>query len=273
MKKPLVSVLMPNYNGEKYISEAIESILKQTYSNFEFIIIDDCSTDDSWKIIQKYAKKDKRIKAYRNEENLKIVRTRNKLFSLANKKTKYYAIFDSDDISLPDRLKEEVNFLEKNKEYGVVGSNIILINEKSKVIGKRNYVLSWEKMKKVMGRYDPIAQPSVMIRKKVIDLVGKYNEKYTRCQDYELWMRIGTKVKIRNLKKPLIKYRISSTQGKRTALKKTIKFTLEIQRKWLFSKEYFSIKNTIIHLMYYAFLLLPTKTILWMFEKMNYSRK
>ena len=121
--KPFISIIMPVYNNELYLSYAIESILKQTYSNFEFIIIDDCSTDSSWKIISKYAKKDKRIKAHKNKKNLKIVKTRNKGFELMSKKTKYIAIFDSDDISLPKRILHEVEFLEDNYNFEIVSGH------------------------------------------------------------------------------------------------------------------------------------------------------
>ena len=92
---PFITVFTPNYNKEKFLPETIESILNQSYRNFEYIIVDDCSTDDSWAIIQKFAKKDTRIKAYRNESNLKIVKTRNKGLTLSSKDAKYFAIIDT----------------------------------------------------------------------------------------------------------------------------------------------------------------------------------
>lgn len=270
----LVSVIMPVYNNESYVGEAIESILKQTHSNFEFIIIDDCSTDNSWKIIQKYSKKDKRIKAFQNEKNLKIVKTRNKGFRECNSKAKYFAIMDSDDISLVNRFEEEIKFLEENKDFALVGSHNIIINEKNKEIGFRKYPVSWNEVKKTMTRFDPIAQPVAMIRAEVLRKeIGFYNEKFTRCQDYELWCRIGSKHKIGNIDKALLRYRVSNTQGKRTHLKDTIRFTLEIQRKWLFHKRYFNCKNVIIHILSYISLILPQRTILWLFEKTRYKKK
>jgi len=272
--KPKISVIMPVYNNEKYLVEAIESILHQTYSHFEFIIIDDCSTDKSWKIIKKYATKDKRIKAFRNEKNLKIVKTRNKGFKECSSTSKYFAIMDGDDISLASRFEEEIKFLEENKDFALVGSHNIIINEEGKEIGFRRYPVSWDEIKKLMTRYNPIAQPVAMIRAEVLRKeIGFYNEKYTRCQDYELWCRIGTKHKIGNINKALLRYRVSSTQGKRTHLKDTIRFTLEIQRKWLFNKKYFNCKNIVIHLISYISLILPQKTILWLFEKTRYTKK
>jgi glycosyltransferase involved in cell wall biosynthesis len=264
---------MPAYNAQKFIGPAIESILDQSYPHFEFIIIDDCSTDDTWKIIQKYARKDKRIHAYKNKENLKIVKTRNKGFNLASKKAKYFAIFDSDDISLRDRLERQVRFLEKHQDHALVGSSTYIINEEGKQVGFRAYPLSNEQLQKALIRYDPIAQPSVMIRASVLrNDIGFYNERYTRCQDYELWFRIAQKYKIANLKKPVIEYRISSTQGKRTHLKETLKFTLEIQKQWLFTQKYFSLLLVLRWMLIHLLFLLPDRVILSIFKFITYNK-
>ena len=113
---PKVSVLMPNYNAWKYISEAIQSILNQDFTDFEFIIIDDCSTDNSWEIIQEFAKKDERIVALRNDENLKICKTLNKGIEIA--KWEYIARMDSDDIAMDIWLE---NVYQKMKKLVFVG--------------------------------------------------------------------------------------------------------------------------------------------------------
>jgi len=132
-KNPYVTIFTPNYNCARFISETIESILNQTYENFEYIIIDDCSTDRSWQIIQNYANKDKRIKIYRNKKNLGIVRNRNKGFKKRSPQSKYFVIIDSDDVSLKNRIELQVRFLEDNPYYGLVGSNVIIIDENSKL--------------------------------------------------------------------------------------------------------------------------------------------
>ncbi|MBA2859851.1 glycosyltransferase [Methanococcus maripaludis] len=271
MDTPLISVIMPNYNNEKYLPEAIESILNQTYGNFEFIIIDDCSKDNSWNIIQKYAKKDNRIKAFKNEQNLKIVKTRNKGFGLMSPASKYIAIFDSDDISMPERFEKQIKFLEKNPDYGAVGSHTFIIDENSEIIGKRKYETDFKKIIKNIIKKSPVAQPSVMIGKSVLNEVGHYNEKYTRCQDYELWFRIAKVFKIGNLDEFLIKYRVSKTQGKTTNLKETLKFTLDIQKKWLFDKKFFNIFGLIYYCMEHTMYFLPTKVVLKLFKVLNYD--
>ena len=234
---PFVTVFTPNYNKSKYLLETIESVLQQTYENFEYIIVDDCSTDDSWDIISDYASKDERIKAYRNDENLKIVKTRNKGFQFSSKEAKYYAILDSDDVSTPERLEKQVNFLEENPRYGLVGSDIIVIDEESKEIGYRKYASSDLDIRKVITRLNPIAQSSVLIRKQAIQEVGFYDEKWKVCQDYDYWLRIGIDWKLKNFDKPLIKYRLSRTQIKITHLKETVQNTYFIQKKAI--KEYY----------------------------------
>ncbi len=231
--EPFITVFSPNYNGERFISETIESILNQTYSNFEYIIIDDGSTDNSWDIIQQYAKKDGRIKPYRNEKNEEIVKTRNKGLRLSSPDSKYVAIIDSDDVAHPRRLEIQVEFLENNPEYGLVGSNKYLIDSQSKIIGFRRYPLTDQGIKKVITMFNPIPHSSVVLRKEVVNQSGYYNSKLPVCHDYDYWLRIGVNWKLRNLEYPLIKYRLSQNQVKSKHLKLTIQYTYLIQKKAL----------------------------------------
>lgn len=271
MKDELISIIMPVYNNQRFLPEAIESILNQTYVNFEFIIIDDCSTDGSWEIITSYAKKDNRIKPFRNKNNLKIVKTRNKGFKLA--KGSYFAIFDSDDISQQERLEKQIKFLKNNGKYGVVGSHTIIIDEFSKEIGRRRYLLTHEQIMKTILLRSPLAQPSVMIKREVIESIGDYSTdgKFDRSRDYDLWVRISERYKIGNLNDYLLKYRVSSTQGKTTHLRETIKSTMQIQKKWLFKKGYFSFMASLNFVAEWFLLFLPNSFILWLFKKVNYK--
>ena len=235
---PFVTVFTPNYNKEKFLPETIESILNQTYRNFEYIIVDDCSTDDSWTIIQEFAKKDTRVRVYRNESNLKIVKTRNRGLTLSSDKAKYFAIIDSDDVAIAERLSTQIDFLENNSDYGLVGSNAIIIDENSKEIGFRKYPLSDSKIRRVITRLNPFTQSSIMIRKKVIEELGLYDEKWSVCQDYDYWLRVGQNWKFENIEEPLVKYRLSSSQVKRSQLKETIQNTYFIQKKAIKEYEY-----------------------------------
>ena len=136
MPKPEVSVITPAYNCEKYIKKAIESILNQSYKDFEYIIIDDNSTDKTWKIIKSFANKDTRIKAYINKRNLGIPLNRNRGIKLA--RGKYIVWQDADDISKKHRIKKLYEFMENNKEVGICGSYIQFFSGK-KNLNRRLY--------------------------------------------------------------------------------------------------------------------------------------
>lgn len=270
-QKHLISVIMPVYNSQNYLTDAIESVLNQTYKNFEFIIIDDCSTDESWEIIKKYSDNDKRIKKFRNKKNLGIAKTRNNGFKLVNKNSKYYAIFDSDDILTPNRIEEQVKFLEKNENYALVGSHIIIIDKNGREIGIRRYKTNNLDIKKRMFFYNPIAQSAVMIRASVLEEVGYYDENYSGCEDYDLWLRVAEKYKVANIDKSLIKYRISPIQFKSTKLKETLKLTIAIQKKWITHKNFFNALAVINLIFEHFLLLLPNKLILFFFKKVRYG--
>ncbi len=226
MKNPLVSVLMPAYNAEKYIGEAIESILSQTYKNFELIIIDDCSTDDTWKVIQEYQKKDKRISAFQNKRNLYIAENRNKLLKYAN--GRYVAWQDADDISLPDRIEKQVAFLEKNPQVGVVGGYLLFYQD-GKIVSTRKYDTTDKLLRKKIFRYSPVAQPAAMIRKECFDKVGDYNPKYPPAEDIDMSFRIGNHYKFANLSEPVIKYRQYDNSATFKRLKKIELSTIEVR--------------------------------------------
>jgi len=197
---------MSVYNGEKYLQESIESILAQTYSDFEFIIIDDCSTDDSVNIIESYD--DKRIRLIRNEHNLRLPASLNKGIKSAT--GKYIARMDADDISMPDRFDKQVSYMETHSEVVAAGGSFQAIDEN----GNNLYIhhsASGEKLAKYCLMPSPMAHPTVMMRRDVIvDNNLFYDEQYSSAQDYDLWQRINKKFKIDNLPDILLKYRIQS---------------------------------------------------------------
>ena len=263
-KNPLVSVLMPNYNCEKYISEAIESILKQTYKNFEFIIIDDFSTDNSWKIIKKYSKKDKRIKCFRNEKNLQIVKTLN--FGLTKCIGKYIARMDSDDISLKNRLKVQVEFLERNKKFVGCGTNLEMFWNKKKNTIKRLYEFKYKSLYKNRLIKSPFAHPAIMIKSEIYKKY-KYDENFLYCEDWELWLKILKKYEMINLNKNLYLYRQFDTQTKFLKTKRTIYNCIRLRFKYMSLRDYFNLKLIIRILIEFILLFLPKKFILWLFYK------
>ena len=184
MKSPKVSVLMPAYNVEKYIGEAIDSVLNQTFTDFEFIIVNDGSTDNTAKIIKQYAKKDKRIRFIDNHSNLGISRTRNNLLSLSN--TEYIAYLDSDDRMKPNRLAIQYRYMESHPDVGVLGTAYQCFGVMNKVCIMPKKVCLLDLLK---GCF--IGNPTVMMRKSILVKNGiSYNEQFQTSEDYELWTRL-----------------------------------------------------------------------------------
>lgn len=210
----LISVIMPVYNGDKYLEEAIESILNQTFKNFEFIIINDGSKDGSLEIIQKYASLDERIIVV-SRENKGLIATLNEGIDIA--KGKYLARMDQDDISLAERFEEQINFMEKNLEIGVCGSWIEVFGEDRKTsIWKITYNDLDLRVRLLFSV--PFAHPSVMMRKQLINKCGlRYKEQYKNAEDYKFWLDFSKCTKFWNIQKPLLKYRYLETSVSRVA--------------------------------------------------------
>lgn len=265
-ESPQISVVMPVYNAEAYLKDAIESILNQTFTDFEFIIIDDASTDNSYKIIEEYSKKDKRIIVLINEKNFGIAETRTKGTKYA--KGKYIAVADADDISALTRLEKQYNYLERHGDCGVVGGFIQLFDsDTGKIIGVRKYYEDDTNLRKRLFLYCPIAQPVCMIRKEVFDNIGYYDPKYPPAEDLDLWFRIGMKYKFVNLQEILLKYRVHKKSATISKIQKMEAMTLEIRKKYstgygysmtLFDKIY----NLIISTTYF----IPYKIKIWVFN-------
>jgi len=267
--KPLVSVVMPVYNGEKFLRYSIKSILNQTYRNFEFIIIDDGSTDNSLKIIKDYQKIDNRIKIIINKKNLG--QSRSLKIGLKIAEGEYYSKMDQDDISDKKRLEKEVEFLEINKDYIVVGSNLEIIDEKNETIGYRFYPQNYEEIKKLIIFKSPFAYPSVMIRLPTLKKIY-YDDNFLYCEDYDLWFKLLKYGKGKNLPDFLLKYRVNRNQVKSKRLKIQLKETIQVQRKYLFTKEYFSILALINHLLLHILYFLPNFFVLWLFKKVEFRK-
>lgn len=196
---------MPVYNGGQYLAESVKSILKQSFKEFEFIIINDGSNDQSPAILEDFAKKDDRIRLI-HQDNMGLIKTLNKGIYFSS--GKYIARMDADDISLPDRLQKQIAFLENHPEVGFVGTGCHIIDETSSVIGERIYPVRDEELRKALISYNPFIHSSIMIRREVFDKVGVYDENRLRVEDYELWLRAERYFKLANLDDILLLYRI-----------------------------------------------------------------
>lgn len=220
MNEPLVSIIMGVYNEQKTIEYCIESILSQTYSNWEFIICDDCSTDETFAILKKYEEKDARFKILHNEKNLRLAASLNHCLSVAE--GKYVARMDADDASLPERLTKQVEYLETHPEVDVVGCARIIFDEN----GERGIRSGIEvPSKEDLLKDSPFAHPTIMMKKSVYDALGGYtvSEQTMRAEDLDLWFRFFAVGYVGyNMPDVLYRYRESVADMEKRSLKAAI---------------------------------------------------
>ena len=208
-KNPQISIVIPVYNGEKFLDENISSVLNQTFKDFELIIINDKSTDKTLEIIQKYAKKDERIIVLNNKKNRGAQYTRNR--GLKRSKGKYMAAFDADDVCLPKRFEIQFNYLEKHPEIFMVGGSAIIIDEKGNRLGVFLKYENDRKIEKKLPKVNCILHPTVMHRNTKEFF---YRERFPISEDYDLLLNIlSAKKKIVNIPTFLIKYRINQSSN------------------------------------------------------------
>jgi glycosyltransferase involved in cell wall biosynthesis len=272
MTAPFVSVLMPVYNAARFLREAVDSVLAQTHSALELIAIDDASSDGSYELLQVYAERDPRLRVFRQAHNQGIVAARNRAFREASAAAEFFAILDADDVCEPDRVAQQVAFLQAHPDHALVGGHTLIIDEASCVIGIRRYPSDYAEICKTITRYNPIAQPAVMLRRSTLPASEPYDAAFPRCQDYELWLRLAAAHPVANLDRPVLRYRVSQTQGKRTELRKTLALTLDLQRKWLLYPRFLNPFNIAYVAAEHALLLLPETLVLAVFKRVTYSR-
>lgn len=210
IQKGLISVVMTNYNTpELFLREAIESILNQTYSNFEFIIVDDCSTDKSLSVIESY--KDERIKIIKNFKNIGLTKSLN--IALKVCKGEFIARMDSDDISLPTRFEKQVEFLKQNKEFIACGTWIKLFGNKNNSICRTIPDRESFRIHLLFGNYPNIAHPSAMFNHSLLLKYNiKYNENYVYAQDYRMWVSCSAVSECCIIPEILVNMRVSNSQ-------------------------------------------------------------
>ncbi len=236
--KPTVSVIMPVYNAGSYLKSAIDSVLDQEYTDFEFIIINDGSTDDSLKTIKKYAEKDSRIKLF-SRKNEGYASALNWAIDLSN--GKYIARMDADDISQKDRFKEQVTYLDKHPECAVLACRIQPVDENSSPISEweaDRIALEPKQIRSLMIKENCIAHPSIMARASIMHHF-RYDASLSPSEDYDLWLRLlSDNFQIHKLNQKLVLYRIHSASVSQTSIRQT-----SVQRKYLTVKSRFLAKQ------------------------------
>jgi glycosyltransferase involved in cell wall biosynthesis len=209
IENPLVTVLLPVYNGGNFLKETIQSILDQTYENFEFIIINDCSTDNSENIIQDF--NDKRISYIKNNQNLELINTLNKGITIS--KGKYIVRIDADDIAHRERISRQVLYMEENSDVIVCGSNVALI--KNNIITNEiiEYHSDSNDIKFALNFYCPFIHPSIIIRKEIlIKNKLKFDLEFKHAEDYFLWTQLAAYGEFYNIPEVLTYYRLHEHQ-------------------------------------------------------------
>lgn len=202
---PTISVLMSVYNGERFLRKAVESILAQTFEDFEFIIINDGSSDGSSDILEEYASKDPRI-ILEEQENKGLIFSLNKGIDMA--RAPLIARMDADDIALPNRFQIQKDHMDQHPDIVALGGAIELIDENDNTFGKVQYPSQNSDMDDyIYNRGSPLAHPAVMMRTETVKSLGGYRDAYKHAEDYDLWLRMHKVGKIDNLQTTILKYR------------------------------------------------------------------
>ena len=228
---PLVSICIPSFNNEKSISHTIDSILNQTYENIEIILIDNCSTDNTFNVMQKYL--DKNIKIYRNDKNIGVVGNWNKCIEYAT--GEYVCIFHADDIYSPYIIEIQVKAFDETQDIAAVFTTSYIMDDKQAIIGEIN--LPKINVKQIKYDFDSLFNdilshgnylvcPSAMVKKEVYENIGKFTDEYASCLDTDMWFRIIKQYPIMVINKKLLLYKTGSIH---TKIKKLI------HRRGLFS--------------------------------------
>ncbi len=226
---PRISIIMSVYNGEDYIRETLDSILSQTFRDWELVVINDCSTDSTPHILKEYAGRDERVKHHNNEVNLRLQKSLNKALGLA--KGEYIARMDADDICLPDRLQKQYDFMEANRDVALSSCRFMTVKNGVYASGGCGGRCDNDAIRAMLLVTNPILHPGVIARTDVIRELG-YDDTCTCTEDLELWIRMsmqGKKMAI--LPECLLIYRLHDKQITSTTLEKQHKEVMKIQNK------------------------------------------
>ncbi|NLZ24727.1 glycosyltransferase [Candidatus Dojkabacteria bacterium] len=228
MKKsnPLVSIVIPVHNGEKYVKEAIDSCINQTYRDIEIIVVDDASTDNTLNILKEYGE---RITVLPVEKQNGLGNVIN--IGIRRSKGKYIARMDADDIMYPTRIEKQVKYLESNPNCVAIGGQIDIIDEDSNITGHREYAVEDKDIKRNRFLFQPFAHPAVTLRKSTVEEIGLYPENMWKVEDVKFFLILSTKGEYHNLEDTVLKYRMTFKTESQSKMLDHFKKTDDI-RKW-----------------------------------------
>ncbi len=231
---------MSVFNGEQFLEEATESIINQSFSDFEFIIVNDCSTDGTPEILNNLLQKDSRVKILKNPGNAGLAKSLNTAIKEAE--GEYIARMDSDDISLADRLEKQVNFMDENPDTVLLGTAYYEIDKDGNKLGQNLFPLTDSDLRKKLIKLNPFCHTSVIMRRTVLLEAGLYNEEISKAQDYDLWFRLANTGSLANLPEQLVKRRYNKRSISAARENEQLKWAISIRRNAI-SKGYYSPLN------------------------------
>ncbi len=223
---PLVSIVIPVHNGEKYIKESIDSCLNQTYNNIEIIVVDDKSEDRTLEILKEYGQKLTVIPVEKQNGLGNVIN-----IGIRKSKGKYRARMDADDIMYPTRIEKQVQYLESNTNCVAIGGQIDIIDENSNITSHREYAIEDRDIKKNRFLFQPFAHPAVTLRKSTVEEIGLYPENMWKVEDVKFFLILSTKGEFHNLKDTVLKYRMTFKTESQSKMLDHFRKTNDI-RKW-----------------------------------------
>lgn len=263
-----VSVIMPTFNSARFIKDAVDSILFQTFQDFEFIIIDDVSTDGTLEILSGYAQKDNRIRIIKNERYMGLIFSLNS--GIRECVGEYIARMDSDDIAIRDRLEKQVAIMDANSDICVLGGALTYIDASGNELGVVRHCDLNGNLKGC-----PLLHPTVIIRRStLIQNDFYYLEKYRFAEDYFLWLQISKKGRISAINDVVIKYRLNNNAAKIRHLKRILWATLRVKKDAIFTLNIMpTFKDLMIMLSEFILFLLPAQIILFVYLRKTFGRQ
>jgi len=224
--KPLVSIVIPVHNGERYIRESIDSCLEQTYENIEIIVVDDKSEDNTLNILKEYGSKITVIPVEKQNGLGNVIN-----IGIRKSKGKYIARMDADDIMYPNRIEKQIEYLESNSNCVAVGGQIDIIDENGNVTGHREYAVEDRDIKKNLFLFQPFAHPAVTLRRSTLEDIGLYPENMWKVEDVKLFLILSTRGEFHNLADSVLKYRMTFKTESQSKMLDHFKKTNEV-RNW-----------------------------------------
>jgi glycosyltransferase involved in cell wall biosynthesis len=265
MTDAILSVVLPVFDGERYVAKTIDSVLSQSYRDYEFLILDDGSLDNTPQILNQYSHRDPRIRLLQHE-NRGVGYTLNR--GLGESRGRFVALIGADDLALPGRLEKQVDFLSNHPDHVLVGGFLKIIDGDGRSVGLRRYPLTDQNLRARMLIYNPFGAPSIMFRRKDAIAAGGFTSRFWTCEDYDFILRLAKRGKVANLPEPLTAYRLHDSAIKATQTLRQLRDTLDTKRAAYSEYGYRrTLEALAVDLVLKAMTHLPGAMTYWLFTK------